>query len=90
MFKSHTILNFVWEALWCLFAVQKYVIAEKEIKMLELETLFMLVNILSYKTSMASGKKKWAKLYLKIFLKKSLNIKSKIENFWTLMILQSS
>ena len=27
-----------------MFAVQEYVIAEKEIKMLELETLFMLVN----------------------------------------------
>ena len=27
-----------------MFAFQEYIIAEKEIKMLELETLFMLVN----------------------------------------------
>ena len=39
MFKSHTILNFVWQTLWCspLFAFEEYIIAEKEIKMLELE-----------------------------------------------------
>ena len=50
MFKSHTILNFVWETLWCspLFAFQEYIIAEKEIKMLEPKTLFMLVNAVLY------------------------------------------
>ena len=50
MFKSHTILNLVWEALWCspLFAFQKYISPEKEIKMLELETLFTLVNAVLY------------------------------------------
>ena len=50
MFKSHTILNFVCETLWYspLFAFQEYIIADKEIKMLELEDLFMLMNILCY------------------------------------------
>ena len=32
-----------------MFAVQEYIIAEKEIKMLEVETLFMLVNAVLYK-----------------------------------------
>ena len=31
-----------------LFAFQKYIVAEKEFKMLELETLFMLVNAVLY------------------------------------------
>ena len=31
-----------------MFAVQKYIILEKEIKMLEVETLFMLVNAVLY------------------------------------------
>ena len=31
-----------------MFAVQEYIIAEKEIKMLEVETLFMLVNAVLY------------------------------------------
>ena len=46
MFKSHTVLNFIWETLWWspLFAFQEYTIAEKEIKMLQLKALFMLVN----------------------------------------------
>ena len=34
--------------------------------------------------------KKWAKLYLNIFLRKSLNFRTKIENFWTLKILEMS
>ena len=46
MFKNDTILNFVLETLWCspLFAFQEYVIAKKETKKLELETLLMLMN----------------------------------------------
>ena len=47
---------------------------------LEQESLFMLVNTISY-TSMVQIFKNWAKPDLKIFLRKSLNFKTKIENF---------
>ena len=45
--------------------------------MLELETLFMLVNAVLYKY----GPKKWAKPHSKVFLRKSLSFRTKIENF---------
>ena len=56
--------------------------------MLELETLFMLVNMLCY-MSMAPDFQKMAKSYLKIFLRKSLNFRIKIENFLSLKIFLS-
>ena len=59
-----------------MFAVQEYIIAEKEIKMLELENLFMLVNAVLY----GYGPSKWEKLNLKVFLKKSWSFRNKIEN----------
>ena len=50
MVKSHSILNFVRKTLWCspLFAFQEYVITEEEIKILEQETLFTLMNAVLY------------------------------------------
>ena len=54
--------------------------AEKEIKTLELETLFMSVNAVLCEY----GPKKWAKPHLKVFLRKSLNFRTKTENFLTL------
>ena len=44
--------------------------------MMELETLFMLVNAVLYE----HGHKKWAKPHFKLFLKKSLNFSIKIEH----------
>ena len=46
MFWSHTTLNFVWETLWSspLFAFQEYIIAEKEIKILEQDKFFVYVG----------------------------------------------
>ena len=62
-----------------------YYLNEKEIKMLKLETLFMLVNVLCSLTLLYEyGQrflKKWAKPYSKIFLAKYLNFRTKIENF---------
>ena len=52
-----------------LFSFQEYIAAKKEIKMLELETLLMLVNILCY-TSMAPDFQKMGKVILKIILEK--------------------
>ena len=54
-----------------MFAVQEYIIAEKKIKMVEVKTLFMLVNAVVYEY----GLKKWAKPNLKVFLRKSYNFK---------------
>ena len=50
-----------------MFTVQEYIIAAKEMKMLEVETLFMLVNDVLYEY----GSKKSAKSNLKVFLRKS-------------------
>ena len=58
-----------------LFAFQEYIIAEKENKMLELDTLFMLVKVVLYEYV----PKKWAKPYLQVFLRKPLNFRTKIE-----------
>ena len=58
----------------------KNILSQKKklkIKILEQETLFMLVNAVSYEC----GPKKWAKPNLKVFLRKSLNFTTKIENF---------
>ena len=72
--------------------------AEEEIKMLKVETLFMLVNAVSYKygprfclyeygPSMAA---KMAKLHLKVFLRNFLIIRTKVENFGGLIIKKMS
>ena len=68
-----------------LFALQDHIVAEKKIKMLELETLFMLVNAALHEYGprfrlFEYGPKKWAKPHLKVFFK------TKIENFLTLII----
>ena len=54
--------------------------------MLELKTLFMLVNAVSYEYSpkfclYEYGPQKWAKPHLKGFLRKSLKLSTKAENF---------
>ena len=73
MLKSYTILNFVWETLWCspLFAFEEHITAEKEIKMLKLKTLFMLVNAVLYEygPSLAPkiGKASFKSIFEKIF-----------------------
>ena len=53
---------------------------EREIKMLEQETLFILVHIWCY-ANMPQMFKKWAKPYFKVFLRKSLNFRTKIKKF---------
>ena len=60
-----------------MIAVQEFITAAKEIKMLEQEILFVLVNAVLYEY----GPKKLAKPNLKVFLRKSLNFRTKIENF---------
>ena len=62
------------------------IIAKKEIKMLELETLFMLVNDNLYEYGLRfclyeHGPPKWVKPHVKLFLRKSLNFKIKIAYF---------
>ena len=54
--------------------------------MLELETLITLVNafLCEYATS------KLSKPYLKVFLRKSLNFRTKVEIFWTFIIFKMS
>ena len=42
---------------------------QKKLKCLEQETLFVLVNAVLYEY----GRKKWAKLNIKVFLRESLN-----------------
>ena len=67
----------------------------KKIKMLELETFFVLVNAVLYKHPTRFclyeySPKKLAILRLKVFLRKSLNFRTKLENFWTLIFLKMS
>ena len=96
MFKSHTILNFVWEsydALLCLLFKNVF-IAEKEIKMLELETMFMLLNAALYEYGLRfslpeygpSMSAKIGKALFRSIFEKSWNFRTKAEKFWTLII----
>ena len=57
-----------YDAVFCL-RFQENVVAEKESKMLELETLFMLVNILSYAGMAPDFLKMGKALFLNIFKK---------------------
>ena len=63
-----------------MFAFQEHIIAEKEIKRVELETLFMLVNYCVIR-AWPQILEKWVKHYLKMFLRKCINFRTKIENF---------
>ena len=63
-----------------------YIIPEKEIKMPELETLFVLMNAVLHEYGprfclYEYGPQKWAIPHSKEFLRKSLNFRPKVENF---------